>query len=409
MDQSSWSCRLAETVRGAKWRRDHIANAPATNTAATASTSNAVNTMASSSNARAGPFFDGALGFREANGLTWSIARKAANIPARGPVRRVTCRTVETARPAGFRGVRTEPLSCLVVDRAGFVVVDKPAGMTSHDVVARLRRLAGTRRVGHAGTLDPMATGVLVLAVGRATRLLTYLTGADKEYHATIRLGVSTVTDDAEGEPTGGASADAVTEAQVRAGLAAQTGAIQQVPSAVSAIKINGQRAYKRVRDGAEVSLPPRPVTVYRLDVDALRREPGGLLDVDVRVACSSGTYVRAIARDLGAGLGVGGHLTALRRTRVADFTLAEAVTLDALLDGADPVPLSPAAAAARILPGRTVDAEAARVLGHGGSLPAEGRTGPYAVYGPDGALLAVAAERDGRARPQIVLATAGR
>ncbi|WP_239157383.1 tRNA pseudouridine(55) synthase TruB [Actinocatenispora thailandica] len=279
--------------------------------------------------------------------------------------------------------------------------------MTSHDVVARLRRLAGTRRVGHAGTLDPMATGVLVLAIGRATRLLTYLTGADKEYHATIRLGASTVTDDAEGEPTGGADASAVTEAQVRAGLAAQTGAIQQVPSAVSAIKINGQRAYKRVRAGDEVSLPPRPVTVHRLEVDALRREPGGLLDVDVRVACSSGTYVRAIARDLGAGLGVGGHLTALRRTRVADFTLAEAVPLAALLDGADPVPLSLADAAGRILPGRTVDAEAARVLGHGGSLPAEGRTGPYAVYGPDGALLAVVADRDGRARPQIVLAAA--
>ena len=285
------------------------------------------------------------------------------------------------------------------------MVVDKPAGMTSHDVVARLRRLAGTRRVGHAGTLDPMATGVLVLAVGRATRLLTYLTGADKEYQATIRLGASTVTDDAEGEPTGGANADAVTEADVRAGLAAQTGDIRQVPSAVSAIKINGQRAYRRVRAGDEVSLPPRPVTVYRIELDAVRPQPGGLLDVDVRVACSSGTYIRAIARDLGAGLGVGGHLTALRRTRVADFTLAEAVTLDALADGADPVPLGLADAAARILPGRRVDAAAAGTVAHGGTLPAEGRTGPYAVYGPDGDLLAVLAERDGRARPQIVLA----
>lgn len=286
------------------------------------------------------------------------------------------------------------------------MVVDKPAGMTSHDVVARMRRLAGTRRVGHAGTLDPMATGVLVLAVGRATRLLTYVTGCDKEYAATIRLGRSTVTDDAEGEPTGGAPADAVTDEAVRAGLAALTGEIQQVPSAVSAIKINGERAYKRVRAGDEVDLPARPVTVYRLDVHELRREPGGLLDVDVTVECSSGTYIRAIARDLGAALGVGGHLTALRRTRVGGFGLGEARTLDELADVDDPVALPTAVAAGRILPGREVDAGAARTLAHGGPLPAAGLTGPYAVYGPGGHLLAVVSEREGRARPEIVLTT---
>ncbi|GAA4218471.1 tRNA pseudouridine(55) synthase TruB [Actinocatenispora rupis] len=292
------------------------------------------------------------------------------------------------------------------METAGFVVVDKPAGMTSHDVVSRLRRLARTRRVGHAGTLDPMATGVLVLAVGRATRLLTYVTGCDKAYEATVRLGRSTVTDDAEGEPTGGAPADAVTDDAVRAALVPLTGEIRQVPSAVSAIKINGERAYKRVRAGDTVELPARPVTVSRLDVHAMRREPDGLLDVDVTVECSSGTYVRAIARDLGAALGVGGHLTALRRTRVGGFTLAEARTLDELADLDDPVTLPMAAAAARILPGREVDAAAARTVAHGGPLPPSGLTGPYAVYGPGDRLLAVVAERDGRARPEIVLTT---
>ncbi len=291
------------------------------------------------------------------------------------------------------------------METPGFVVVDKPPAMTSHDVVSRMRRLAHTRRVGHAGTLDPMATGVLVLAVGRATRLLTYVTGCDKSYQATIRLGRSTLTDDAEGEPTGGSSAAGIDEASVRAGLAAQTGEIQQVPSSVSAIKINGQRAYRRVRAGEDVVLAARPVTVSRLEVTALRREPDGMLDVDVTVDCSSGTYIRAIARDLGAGLGVGGHLTALRRTRVGGFTLAEAATLDQLAERADPVNLDMPAAAGRVLPGRQVDAELARRVVHGAPLPAEGRTGSYAVYAPGGVLLGVFAERDRLARPEIVLA----
>ncbi|MGA8114236.1 MAG: tRNA pseudouridine(55) synthase TruB [Actinocatenispora sp.] len=292
------------------------------------------------------------------------------------------------------------------METAGFVVVDKQSAMTSHDVVARVRRLAGTRRVGHGGTLDPMATGVLVIAVGRATRLLTYVTGSDKEYRATMRLGQSTVTDDAEGEPTGGAPADEVTDEAVRAGLAAQTGPIQQVPSSVSAIKVNGQRAYKRVRDGDEVTLAARPVTVSRLDVNDLRRAAGGLLDVDVTVECSSGTYIRAIARDLGATLGVGGHLTALRRTRVGGFTLAEAATLDDLAARDSPVPVSLAAAAERILPRRDVDGETARRLAHGAPLDTTGLAERYAVFGPDGILLAVVRERGGQARPEIVLAT---
>lgn len=192
------------------------------------------------------------------------------------------------------------------MEPVGLVVVDKPSGMTSHDVVARLRRFARTRRVGHGGTLDPMATGVLVIAVGRATRLLTFVIGSDKGYAATIRLGQSTVTDDAEGEVTATSDTTSVTDQQIRAGLAALTGEIEQVPSAVSAIKVGGKRAYALVRAGEEVRLEPRRVTVSRLEILDIRRTPDGVLDVDVEVACSSGTYIRALARDLGAGLAVG-------------------------------------------------------------------------------------------------------
>jgi tRNA pseudouridine55 synthase len=291
----------------------------------------------------------------------------------------------------------------------GLVVVDKPGGMTSHDVVARVRRLARTRRVGHGGTLDPMATGVLVVGVGRGTRLLTYVVGTEKSYQATIRLGESTVTDDAEGEVTGGAPADHLSDAQVREALAGFTGDIEQVPSAVSAIKIDGQRAYRRVRSGEEVTLAPRKVHISRLAVTALRRVPGGRIDVDVDLSCSSGTYVRAIARDLGARLGVGGHLTALRRTAVGGFTLVEALGLDALAERAPDVVAIPLAAAAdRLFARREVTAEQARVLSHGGRLPPIGRAGPYAVFGPDGGLVAVVVERDGAARPEVVFAGAG-
>ncbi|MBM0228667.1 tRNA pseudouridine(55) synthase TruB [Micromonospora sp. ATA51] len=290
----------------------------------------------------------------------------------------------------------------------GLIVVDKPGGMTSHDVVARIRRLARTRRVGHGGTLDPMATGVLVIGVGRATRLLTYVIGAGKSYTATIRLGQATVTDDAEGDVIATTPAGTVTDEAVHAALAALTGEIDQVPSAVSAIKINGQRAYKRVREGESVELPSRRVTISRLDVRSIRRDQTDVVDVDVDVTCSSGTYIRAIARDAGLALGVGGHLTALRRTAVGGFTLAEAATLDELEQRAPEVVNLPLdAAAERYFPRRDATPDEARVLSHGGPLDPAGITGPYAVFGPDGGLIAIVSERDGRARAEIVLAPA--
>jgi tRNA pseudouridine55 synthase len=283
------------------------------------------------------------------------------------------------------------------------IVVDKPGGMTSHDVVARVRRMAKTRRVGHGGTLDPMATGVLVIGVERATRLLTYVIGSRKRYTATMRLGQTTVTDDAEGDVVATADAAAITDAALRGGLAALTGEIDQVPSAVSAIKVKGQRAYARVRAGEGVELAARRITVSGLDLLAVRRE-GPFVDLDVDVECSSGTYVRALARDLGAALGVGGHLTALRRTAVGAFTLAEAATLDDLAAREDPVALPLSAAAALLLPRRDATGEESRVLGHGGPLSTVGIAGPYAVFDPDGEVLAVVSERDGKARPEVVL-----
>ena len=391
----------------------------------------------------------------------------------------------------------------------GLIVVDKPAGMTSHDVVARIRRLAKTRRVGHGGTLDPMATGVLIIGVNRATRLLTYVIGAQKGYTATIRLGQSTITDDAEGDVVATMSAAGIADTAIHAGLAAQRGEIDQVPSAVSAIKINGQRAYKRVRDGETVDLPARRVTVSRLDVLNIRRAqlPGALstaapsasapaasapaasapsgsaapgfvapgaavsgsavsgsvasasaplgsassasapsgsafsaseaspsasaaspsspasaastasgvadggvevIDVDIDVTCSSGTYIRAIARDLGAALGVGGHLTALRRTAVGGLTLADASTLGELEERApDVVGLPMSEAARQAFPQRTATADEARILSHGGPLAPVGIDGPYAVFAPSGEVLAIVSERDGRARAEIVLAPA--
>jgi tRNA pseudouridine55 synthase len=283
----------------------------------------------------------------------------------------------------------------------GLLVVDKPAGWTSHDVVARTRRLAGTRRVGHAGTLDPMATGVLVLGLGKATRLLGHLTLTEKAYDATIRLGASTLTDDAEGEVTATTSAGEVTEQAVREGVAALTGTIEQVPSSVSAIKVDGERAYRRVRAGDEVTLAARPVVVSQFEVLAVRRT-GDSVDVDVSLVCSSGTYVRALARDLGAALGVGGHLRALRRTRVGPYDLDASRTLEQLEVELDVLPMAAAVRAA--FPVREVDAAAAVVISHGGPLPALGMgPGPVAVLGPDGAFLALVEERDGRAKPTAV------
>ncbi len=290
----------------------------------------------------------------------------------------------------------------------GLLLVDKPGGMTSHDVVARARRVLSVRKVGHAGTLDPMATGLLILGVGAATRLLGYVGGHDKTYEATIRLGQSTVTDDAEGEVTSTVSAAGVTDAAVRAGVAALTGELMQVPSSVSAIKVDGERAYKRVRAGDEVELASRPVTVATFDVLDIRRpaEPaavaGDLVDVDVSVVCSSGTYVRALARDLGAALGVGGHLTALRRTRVGPYALDVARTLEQLETEPSVLPIADAARAA--FPVRDVDAADAAVIAHGGPLPPTGGgPGPVAVIGPDGTFLALVEDRDGRAKPTAV------
>jgi len=291
---------------------------------------------------------------------------------------------------------------------SGLLVVDKPAGMTSHDVVSRVRRAAGTRRVGHAGTLDPLATGVLLVGVERTTRLLTHLVGAQKAYTATVRLGASTTTDDAEGEVVSSADASGVSAERVEAAVAALRGDVEQVPSSVSAIKVGGVRSYARVRAGEDVALRARPVTVSRFEVTATRGA-GPFLDLDVEVVVSSGTYVRALARDVGAALGVGGHLTALRRTRVASFTLADAVPLAAVQeDGAAAHLLTPAAAAARCFPTWEVDGPTARRLVNGqrlaaGSVPAAVGGGLVAATAGD-LLVALLRERDGAVRPELVL-----
>ncbi|MBM6400358.1 tRNA pseudouridine(55) synthase TruB [Phycicoccus sonneratiae] len=296
----------------------------------------------------------------------------------------------------------------------GLLVVDKPGGWTSHDVVARARRLCATRKVGHAGTLDPMATGVLVLGVGRATRLLTFLVGAGKDYTATIRIGQGTVTDDAEGEVTAAPGAGGLDRAAVEAAVATLTGEIEQVPSAVSAIKVKGERAYHRVRAGEDVELPARPVTVSRFAVGALRPVDAGgtpVLDVDVEVSVSSGTYVRALARDLGAALGSAAHLTALRRTRVGGFTLELAHPLAELeARQGEPMPTLPLADAARAaFPARALAADEARALGYGQRIPSAspGRTAPVAAFAPDGSLVAVLDEQNERARSLVVFAPA--
>jgi tRNA pseudouridine55 synthase len=284
---------------------------------------------------------------------------------------------------------------------SGLVVVDKPAGWTSHDVVARIRRLAGTRKVGHAGTLDPMATGVLVVGVEKATRLLGHLALSDKDYAATIRLGVSTDTDDADGQVVATAPAGAVTPDRLAAALGPLTGEIQQVPPGISAIKVGGQRAYRLTRDGAPPKLAARTVTVSALTATACR--PGdGVLDVDVEVTCSSGTYIRAIARDLGAALGTGGHLTALRRTRSGPYRVDGAATLDQLAAAFAVVPLAEAAVAT--FPRRDLTEAEAATLSHGGRLPpGEAGAGPVAAIAPDGTLIALLTEEDGQARPLAV------
>ncbi|MFC8798280.1 tRNA pseudouridine(55) synthase TruB [Promicromonospora sp. NPDC057138] len=308
----------------------------------------------------------------------------------------------------------------------GFVVVDKPQGWTSHDVVGRMRRLAGTRKVGHAGTLDPMATGVLVLGIGKATRLLTYVVGADKDYDATIRLGVATTTDDAEGAVVTVAGEGAVARvdrAALDAAVAELTGDILQVPTSVSAIKVDGKRAYARVRAGEEVALQARSVTVSRFDVLDVRQvtaavpdvEDVPVIDVDVRVTVSSGTYVRALARDLGAALGAGGHLTMLRRTRVGGYDLAGARTLEQMETQADAdgtLATIPLAEAARgTFPVRELDEVEVRALGYGQWVEPSGRPDVVAALSPSGTLVALLEDTRRRgenlAKPVLVLAPA--
>lgn len=279
----------------------------------------------------------------------------------------------------------------------GLVVVDKPSGWTSHDVVGKMRRIAGTRKVGHAGTLDPMATGVLILGIGRATRLLGHLAAHDKDYDATIRLGQRTITDDAEGEVTGGASAQGVSEAQVRAAVLPFIGVIAQVPSAVSAIKVDGVRSYSRVRAGEEVALPARQVTVSTFEVHGVRRPTEDLLDVDVSVSCSTGTYIRALARDLGEALGVGGHLSALRRTRIGGVDLTQARSLEAL--EAELTVISLPDAVRSSFPVRTVAGDDAVGVRHGRPLAMNGETTVTGVFDDTGAALALVEPRDGALR----------
>ncbi len=287
----------------------------------------------------------------------------------------------------------------------GLLVLDKPAGMTSHDVVSAVRRLARTRKVGHAGTLDPMATGLLVLGLGRATRLLGHVSDETKGYDATIRLGRSTSTDDADGEPVGGSSPELVTDSDLAAAITALTGDIVQVPSSVSAIKVDGKRAYALVRAGESVDLASRPVTVSQFTVLAQRRSDH-VLDVDVHVECSTGTYIRALARDLGTALRVGGHLTSLRRTRVGTWSLADAVPLADLEAQPDTVPalVDLATALRRGFPALEVDEDVtARIyFGAVAALPVH-EGDPVAVFAPDGRPLALVQRREGKVRALAV------
>ncbi len=314
-----------------------------------------------------------------------------------------------------IRPDRSDHGSEVAVEQDGILLLDKPADWTSHDVVARTRRLFGTRKVGHAGTLDPMATGLLVLGINRGTRLLTYLVGCDKDYRATIRLGLSTTTDDAQGEPLERADTTALTSAAIETAVRELTGDQQQVPSAVSAIKVDGQRAYARVRAGQQVELAARAVHVASFEVLAQRTvaDPdGALLDLDVEVSVSSGTYVRALARDLGRALGVGGYLTSLRRTRVGGFALAQANTLQALAaDGGPPWSrlLSLSEAAALALPVRQLSAAETRDVGYGRRIASAqpGRTEPVAALDPQGRLVAVLTEQEATVQLRTVFAPA--
>lgn len=284
----------------------------------------------------------------------------------------------------------------------GLVIVDKPAGMTSHDVVARCRRFFGTRKVGHAGTLDPMATGVLVIGIERATKILGLLTMSSKSYRATIRLGQTTTTEDAEGEVLQTIPAAHLTDAEIESGIAPLRGDIEQVPSAVSAIKVAGKRAYQMVRDGQTVELPARPVRIERFEVLAVRRT-GDLIDVDVEVDCSAGTYIRALARDLGEALGVGGHLIALRRTRAGSFGLDQARTLEELGE-APRLSYSLDDACLQTFPRRDLTADEALDVSHGRPLTPAGIEGSYAATDADGRVIALLEDSGKRTKSVVVI-----
>jgi len=290
----------------------------------------------------------------------------------------------------------------------GLIIVDKPSGMTSHDVVGKIRRIARTRRVGHAGTLDPMATGVLVIGVERATKLLHHLVLATKSYEATIRLGVATTTDDAEGEVVSRAAASAISRDAINAAMEALRGDILQRPSSVSAIKVDGKRAYDLVRQGEAVELAERPVTVALFEIVNELRTSGDHLDVDVVVDCTAGTYVRALARDLGEALGVGGHLTRLRRTKVGPFDVAQALILEELAERDDPIVLPLPSAIAAAMSVRQITEEEARELSFGRFIAARGLAGTYGAIGPSGEAVALLEERDGAARPVLGFTPAG-
>jgi tRNA pseudouridine55 synthase len=284
----------------------------------------------------------------------------------------------------------------------GLVVVDKPSGITSHDAVSRCRRIFGTRKVGHAGTLDPMATGVLVIGIERATKILGLLTATDKSYTATIRLGQTTTTEDAEGEVLQTVSASHVSDSDIDNAVSALRGEISQIPSAVSAVKIGGKRAYRLAREGQPVELAARPVRIARFETRDVRRHDA-LVDVDVEVDCSSGTYIRALARDVGAALGVGGHLTALRRTRVGRFGLDVARTLDALAENPR---LSYTLDEACLLafPRRELTADEAESARHGRPLNPAGIDGVYAGMAPDGQVISLLRDEPEKAKSVVVL-----
>jgi tRNA pseudouridine55 synthase len=287
----------------------------------------------------------------------------------------------------------------------GFLVVDKEPGMTSHDVVAIARRALGTRKVGHAGTLDPMATGVLVLGFNNGTRLLQYITDGDKSYQATVVLGVSTITDDFEGEVIATVDASAITDEQINAELGTMRGTFMQRPSSVSAVKVDGERAYDRVRSGETVVLAAREVTISRLDILQIRRSEKRV-EIDIEVTCSAGTYIRAIARDCGDGLKVGGHLSALRRTRVAGFTTTGAASI-AGLKSAEFSTLDLADVARATFPVREIALDEKLELSFGRTLTANPADGVYAGISPANELIALLSNVDGKAKPIAVFAAA--